>query len=77
MIKTTEEIAKITLNQCSIFVLTCNCIWQYFFPGIRQAQLETVIPKTEKSHVMIVGGKHQGKVGLDTLLYPIFVTINT
>ena len=30
--------------------------------GLTQAQLETVIPKTDPAYVMIVNGKHRGQV---------------
>ena len=30
--------------------------------GLTQAQLETVIPKTDPAYVMVVNGKHKGQV---------------
>ena len=41
--------------------------------GLTQAQLETVIPKTDPAYVMVVNGKHRGQV---QQLYKLFFFIS-
>ena len=36
---------------------------------VTQSMLETVVPRTANSHVMIVGGKNKGKVSAFSLNY--------
>ncbi|CAH1266389.1 GPKOW [Branchiostoma lanceolatum] len=42
---------------------TCTCVTEdgRVIDGVKQAMLETVIPKTEPGYIMVVGGKYKGQ----------------
>ncbi len=61
------KISFISLQVCIEDVITgCECVCRTedgkILEGLTQDMLETVIPKTEPSFVMIVNGSHKGQV---------------